>query len=230
MAETPETQLVDTAEQQAQCNRCGRFTEWSAGRQRSAQWWCHTCFALEKAVARNMGGFPEEFTPDDKAEFFQRAAQASTGGVKWTVVRALLTEQLTIRREEESASSVQATFKPLEVWVKEGYCEDKVKQCPTEQHPHLGTTYGVALRTMTRTEREKAAYEYVLRREQEASRKKGKKTAEEEPDKTWVLPEDRPGAKATSQGQAERKQLRRRPPGGRKRTSRSRPWQLKAWP
>lgn len=94
MAETPETRLVETAEQQAQCNRCGRFTELSAGRQRSAQWWCHTCFALEKSVARNMGGFPEEFTPDDKAEFFQRAAQASSGGVKWTVVRALLTEQL----------------------------------------------------------------------------------------------------------------------------------------
>lgn len=59
---------------------------------------------------------------------------------------------------------------------------------------------------MTRTEREKAVNEYVPRREQEASRKKGKKTAEEEPDKTWVLPEDRPGAKATSQGQGERKQ------------------------
>ena len=185
------------------CGKCGRAT--MDGRKRGAKWWCHTCLAIDQMVYRKLGGLPEELTEEDKQAFFTQAAQQSTKGVQWHLVKACMEERMVHRREHESSLEVSATYKPLEVWLAAGYKEETVRKCPMEDNPILGETYAVPLKTMSSAERYKNVQETLLRREQEVVRKRGKKTDAEVPEKDWVLPTEAPSSSKGNQSGKEGK-------------------------
>ncbi len=98
-------------------------------------------------------------------------------------IQNALVKEVVDQREEEERTSIGGKYLPLDVWERKGFDVAKIKaQCKdTEEHPLLGTTYNVGLKTVTRDEIKKKVWKdlFKLSGAESAKKKKDKKKKQE---------------------------------------------------
>ena len=156
------------------CTKCKleRQVEGSAS---AGPWFvCKRCNCKRSTLSQLFGYWPVDlFTalPEQQQIAFWRAETKN----RFDIQNALVKEAVD-HREEEQRNSVGGTYLPLEVWEQRGFDVAKIKaQCKdTEEHPILGTTYNVNLKTVTKDEIRKQIWKDLFKASGAESAKNGK--------------------------------------------------------
>ena len=102
----------------------------------------------------------QNLSVEEQHSFFQKLAvekaNAKDSRIDWKTVRACLVTSLTTRQMTENATAVDTQFLPLDVWLKQGWPEQTVRNCPKEWNEQYGCdTYQVPVKSMTWSRRTK---------------------------------------------------------------------------
>eukprot|EP00435_Cladocopium_sp_Y103_P052231 s586_g16.t1 len=88
-------------------------------------------------------------------------------GCTWSTVKTMIVESQATRLVKEQENRVTAKSLPLEVWLKKGYNEQMVKNCPSEEDANLGTLYAVPVKSTTMKEARQLIEEELQQKEKE---------------------------------------------------------------
>ena len=135
---------------------------------------CKRCNCKRSTLSQLFGYWPVDlFTalPEQQQIAFWRAETKNRFDIQNALVKEVVDQ-----REEEQRTSVGGTYLPLDVWEQRGFDVAKIKaQCKdTEEHPILGTTYNVNLKTVTKDEIRKQIWKDLFNASGAESAKKGK--------------------------------------------------------
>ena len=149
-------QLVPKVDAEAPlCRKCGSPVEPLATGTRYfkglKEWQCSTCCCRHVGIIKVFGTikFDEynELSPEEQKTFF-KSLPTDVGSLK-----KRLSDFIISRRIESRRSSIVGKFLPLEVWAKKGFDSDAIEKAAgpadIEDHPVLGKTYRVKIRTST---------------------------------------------------------------------------------
>ncbi|CAE7527924.1 unnamed protein product [Symbiodinium sp. CCMP2592] len=141
--------------------------EASKGRQEGNKFECQSCLAVRMLVYRNLGaGALEEFSPEQKQDFFARSKDGAQGGrYKWPCVRAVLVSKHIERTLTSNEDKVTTASKPQSVWEKEGYSAETLKNCPRWTCPVLGEVVKVPLHENVLREIQETVHEKIMEKE-----------------------------------------------------------------
>ena len=138
---------------------------------------------------------------EDKHAFFSKVANTKDSRANWKLVRASLKEVCLRRKTHVHGVKVEAPYKPLKFWTEQGYGEDAVRACPTQNGP-MGELFQVVTTTEVSKHLEEEIEEEILERESAAAqkKKKDKEATREEgrPSEGWHLPDTLPSAAAAA--------------------------------
>jgi len=166
MAASLAEQLKD-AEKTAICVKCRmpitqllRAKVW--GKQSSLQKFiCHTCNCVTTMVYKHLSvaqldesglGFVE-MSESDVASFYQEAAKAAEGGLKWQTIRDVMVKTFTDKRISQLKVAVAEEELPLSVWASRGYDTKMIELYGNKvAHPVFPDVYSVPIRCTTREE------------------------------------------------------------------------------
>jgi hypothetical protein len=113
-------------------------------------WRCSSCNVKLVQLNRIFGQWPPRsfamLPPGFQDQFF-RDCHGKPGG---KVLEQFVVDKLTLQRTEQEVASMGGDWLPLSVWDKMGYDAARIeKTCKdTEEHPILGTTYRVCIKSM----------------------------------------------------------------------------------
>ena len=188
------------------CSFCGQ--ESADCKRDGRKIWRRSCVAADKMLRRHMGGWPT-VSDGEKKDFFSKALQAKdpNGRVTWTCLRGVLKECMAKRAMMRTSVDITAPFKPMAYWTSQGYTEERVRGCPCEEDPQLGTLYQVHTKTISRAKIEEEVEEELLMREQAANQKKSQKSTASAD--TWHVPEASAGESKGKSAAAEQRALER---------------------
>eukprot|EP00435_Cladocopium_sp_Y103_P028938 s3343_g7.t1 len=127
------------------CKLCARSLPASSpGRMRNKTWTCRHCLSLEMLLYRHLGPSEKQgWTVESRSDFYRRSTALDVAGCTWSTVKTMIVETQATRLVKEQENRVTAKSLPLEVWLKKGYNEQMVKNCPSEEDDALGTLYAV---------------------------------------------------------------------------------------
>ena len=149
LAAAPPTGDAEAAEKK-RCDRCNLLCDPTDGHARSkSKWVCKDCYATGMTMARHGLNVESDMSPAQLLAFYGRCKDERLSNdehrLSYKKTRALVKEQLitaSVRRFTETSCG---TYKPLSMYAKDGLTEDELQrvqeQCPTREHPVLGTTY-----------------------------------------------------------------------------------------
>ena len=126
---------------------------------------CNQCNNSHAALSKHFGKWPDEFaelTPEEQMDFWKTAKTCQ--GIQR--LKSLAIDTLTHRRVDRITARLSGTFLPLTVYNQQGYDTDKIVQncrpSDIEEHPVLGTTYRVAVRSLDRSAVDERERQHVL--------------------------------------------------------------------
>ncbi|CAL1155998.1 unnamed protein product [Cladocopium goreaui] len=200
------------------CILCNLTHEVESGRVHGRKFTCTPCASADRLLRRGLGSKDElqNLSVEEQHSFFQKLAvekaNAKDSRIDWKTVRACLVTSLTTRQMTENATAVDTQFLPLDVWLKQGWPEQTVRNCPKEWNEQYGCdTYQVPVKSMTWKQTYQAVEERILRQEKEATAKRmarprGPKEAE--PEAALDLPAPEAAKKGDASAAAEKKAAR----------------------
>ena len=171
------------------CTKCGWPTEplmaimkTKATANAHAKYCCRPCNAVCTMLTRHVrlegplkiGSWPQSQVED----FFRRAQEDGKDGDKlqWKLVRGVLKKNLMKRVIESTEKLVNATFKPLDVWHREGYDVHMITAYNrTEWNPACGMTYAVPIKSISWSKKEEEIEEHIVAAEKSLKDNKGGK-------------------------------------------------------
>lgn len=197
------------------CSLCNLTYGVDAGRLHGLKFICTPCASADRLIRRGLGSKEElqQLSVEEQHNFFQKLAKEKAdmkdSRIQWKTVRATLLTALTTRQMTENSASVDATFLPLDVWLKQGWPEATVLNCPKEYNEQYKCdTYQVPIKSMTWKQTYQACEERILRQEREATAKRmaqGRGAASAEPEDALDLPAAEPSKKAEASTEAAEK-------------------------
>jgi hypothetical protein len=98
-------------------------------------------------------------------DFFRRAQEHGKDGDKlqWGLVRGILKKSIMKRVIESTERMVNTTFKPLDVWGREGYDVQMIAAYNrTEWNPACGMTYAVPIKSISWSKKEEEIEEHMI--------------------------------------------------------------------
>ena len=127
---------------------------------------CNQCNNAHTALSKHFGKWPSdefaELTPEEQMDFWKTAKTCQ--GIQR--LKSLAIDTLTHRRVDRITARLSGTFLPLTVYYQQGYDTDKIVQncrpSDIEEHPVLGTTYRVAVRSLDRSAVDERERQHVL--------------------------------------------------------------------
>ena len=150
------SQLVPKLESEVPtCRKCGSPVEPTAKGTRfftsTQEFQCSTCCCRHVGIIKVFGTLKfDEYNELDDAEKRQFFASLPTD---YASLKKTLSDFIIKRRIESRRNSIVGKFLPLAVWAKKGYDSDAIEKAATsadiEDHPVLGLTYRVKIRTST---------------------------------------------------------------------------------
>ena len=156
------------------CTKC-KLEKQVEGAAFAGPWFvCKRCNCKRSTLSQLFGYWPVDlFTalPEQQQIAFWRAETKNRFEIQHALVKEVVDH-----REAEQRTSVGGTYLPLDVWEQRGFDVAKIKaQCKdTEEHPILGTTYNVNLKTVTRDEIRKQIWKDLFKASGAESAKNGK--------------------------------------------------------
>lgn len=161
------------------CTKCGWPTEplhsilkTKATATAHAKYCCRSCNAICTMMSRHLhlegalkiGSWPKSQVED----FFRRAQEDGKDGDKlqWNLVRGVLKKSMMKRVIESTEKLVNTTFKPLDVWGREGYDVQMITAYNrTEWNPACGMTYAVPIKSISWSKKEEEIEEHMIQAE-----------------------------------------------------------------
>lgn len=113
---------------------------------------CNVCNTKSVMFHRTLGAWPvpefKELSDADQLSFWQEARDKKNG----EQLKSLLIDTLVSKRVDKVTARVAGTYLPLTVYKTQGFDVDLISaKCnDTQEHPILGTTYRVALSSLSR--------------------------------------------------------------------------------
>ena len=156
------------------CTKC-KLEKQVEGAAFAGPWFvCKRCNCKRSTLSQLFGYWPVDlFTalPEQQQVAFWRAETRNRLEIQNALVKEVVDQ-----REEEERTSIGGKYLPLDVWERKGFDVAKIKaQCKdTEEHPILGTTYNVNLKTVTRDEIRKQIWKDLFKASGAESAKNGK--------------------------------------------------------
>eukprot|EP00438_Fugacium_kawagutii_P014343 Skav202492 [mRNA] locus=scaffold32:15236:16621:+ [translate_table: standard] len=157
----PAWDQVNTAMISPVCRKCGmvttvdRVVNKSKGEPRNHVV-CKGCNASTTMLSRRLGAWPvpafQNLSQEQQISFWKSCNEViqRQGKLDYASIRALLAMKLEERQLEVAKSKFTSEFLPVSVWVQRGFDADDVKKGECEQHPMLGPTYAVPLKTVSK--------------------------------------------------------------------------------
>ena len=200
------------------CTLCNLTHAVESGRVHGRKFTCTPCASADRLLRRGLGSKDElqNLSVEEQHSFFQKLAveKANTkdSRIDWKTVRACLLTSLTTRQMTENSAAVDTQFLPKDVWLKQGWPEQTVLNCPKEWNEQYGCdTYQVPVKSMTWKQTYQAVEERILRQEKEATAKRKARprgAGAAEPEEALDLPAPEPAKNGDSSAAAEKKAAR----------------------
>jgi hypothetical protein len=131
--------------------------------------------------ALKIGSWPKSQVED----FFRRAQEDGKEGDKlqWSLVRGVLKKSMMKRVIDSTERLVNATFKPLDVWGREGYDVQLITAYNrTEWNPACGMTYAVPIKSISWSKKEEEIEEHLVSAERSLKDNKDGKRDDDDDD------------------------------------------------
>eukprot|EP00439_Symbiodinium_sp_Y106_P030250 s1650_g3.t1 len=176
----PEGQAAAGQAERQQCSLCLLLCEKVSTR--GAQLVCSGCVNVSSMLQYKLGGRVAT-TLEDKVAFFRKAKETDSGRLQWKTVRALVKDQMILRRIKQSEVCVGGKYLPMNVHLSAGWTEAQVKaKNDFIEDPELGTLWRVPVMEKAVRQIDEEIEEELTTKEKEVTEtRKGKKRKAAEP-------------------------------------------------
>lgn len=156
---------------------------------------CKSCNASATMLSRQLGSWPipafKGMSQDQQVGFWKKCYDIiqKQGKLDYGSLRATLCMTLEEKESEIAKAEFTSDFKPVDVWVKEGYKEEWVKAGLKEIHPIMGETFAIPLKRISKAYIKERVETMLTSFEGQARRKKTNR-ADVPPCKIQELPNE----------------------------------------
>ena len=117
---------------------------------------CKGCNSAATMLSRNLGTWPvpsfKGLSQDQQIAFWKSCNDIiqKQGRLDYGSIRASLMITLEKKQYEIAKAEFTSKFLPLSVWIQKGYQEEDIRKGEKEDHPLLGETFAIPLKTVSK--------------------------------------------------------------------------------
>lgn len=144
---------------------------------------CKGCNSATTMLSRRLGQWPvpafNGLTQDQQVGFWKQCHNIiqRQGRLDYGSIRACLSISLAERQSEIAKAKFTSEYLPLSVWTTRGFKEEDVRKGLKEDHPLLGETFAVPLKTVSKEHIRERVEEMITNFEAQVSKKKDAKAS-----------------------------------------------------